>query len=183
MLPRKCYSTAHGSLCKELVNRKSHSSSCVKINKVTLYDLLYRALEGGPLDSALQPHEKIKDGMKVIKAIYTQHGGTQKWEKAHESQTVCLTIPWSSSKYVMSLTDQILKCSSVVMDISRYCKHTGRTSPTERELVILLIESITFNDQPLTAHIVMVTSDPTGLGMRFEDTATFLMLADPTGSV
>ena len=27
----------------------------------------------------------------------------------------------------------------------------------------------------------MVTSDPTGLGMRFKDTATNLMLADPSG--
>ena len=76
LLPGKYYSEAHGSLCEELVNRKSHSSPCVEIDKVALYDLLYPALEGGPLESALQPHEKTKDGMKMIKAMYTQHGGT-----------------------------------------------------------------------------------------------------------
>ena len=82
----------------------------------------------------------------------------------------------------MSLTDHIAKFRSVVIDITKCCKHTGRTPPTERELVLLLIGSITSTDPNLTAHIAMVTSDPTGLGMRFEDTATNLMLADPSGS-
>ena len=68
------------------------------------------------------------------------------------------------------------------MDITRCCKHIGRTPPTERELVLLLIGSITFTDPTLTVHIAMVTSDPTGLGMRLEDTATNLMLANPSGN-
>ena len=78
LLPGKCYSVSHGSFCEELVFHKLHLSLCVETNKVALYDLLYSALEVGPLESALQPHEKTKDGMKVIKAMYTQHGGTQK---------------------------------------------------------------------------------------------------------
>ena len=139
LLTGKCYSETHGSLCEELVNRKSHSSPCVEIDKVALYDLLYPALEGGPLESALQPHEKTKDGIKVIKAMYTQHGGTQKWEKAHETQTVSLSNPWASGRNTCSLMDHIAKFQRIVMDIARCCKHTGRTPPTEQEQVLLLL--------------------------------------------
>ena len=175
----KCYSDLHGSLCEELVNRKSHSCACVEIDKVALYHLLCPALQDGPLESALQPYEKSKDGILAIKSMYAQHGGKPKWEKAHSSQVALLTLPWTSAKNTCSLTNHIAKFRSIVMDITRCCKHIGRTPPTERELVLLLIGSITSTDPTLTAHIAMVTSDPTGLGMRFEDTATNLMLANP----
>ena len=68
------------------------------------------------------------------------------------------------------------------MDITRCCKHIGHTPPTKRELVLLLVGSVISTDPTLTAHIAMVTSNPTGLGMCFEDTTTNLMLADPSGS-
>ena len=55
LLPGKCYTEAHGSLVEELVNRKSHSTTCVEIDKVALYHLLFPVLEHGPLESALQP--------------------------------------------------------------------------------------------------------------------------------
>ena len=85
LLPGKCYSEAHAFLCEELVNQKSHSSACVEIDKVALYHLLFLALEHGPLESALQPFEKSKDGILAIKSMYAQHGGTPKWEKAHSA--------------------------------------------------------------------------------------------------
>ena len=161
LLTGKYYSEIHRSLCEELVNRKSHSSPCVENDKVSLYDLLYPALEGGPLELTLQPHKKSKDDIKVIKAMYTQHDGTQKWEKAHESQTACLTLPWASIRHVIFLTDHIAKFRSVVMDITRCCKHTRRTPSTERGLVLLLVGSIISTDPTLTTHIAMVTSNPT----------------------
>ena len=49
----------------EIAARKSHSSACVEVDKVALYDILVSALKGGPLESALQPHEKTKDGQAV----------------------------------------------------------------------------------------------------------------------
>ena len=76
LFPGKCYFITYSSLSAELVARKFHLSPCVEIDKVTLYDYLYPALEGGPLESACQPHEKTKDGMKVIKEMYAQYGGT-----------------------------------------------------------------------------------------------------------
>ena len=69
------------------------------------------------------------------------------------------------------------------MDVIRCYRHTGRTPPTKQEQVLLLLGSITSNDSNLTAHIAMITSDQTGKGTCFEDTATTLMLADPTGVV
>ena len=108
LLPGKCYLFAHGSLSAELVARKSHLSPCVEIDKVTLYNYIYPALEGGLLESACQPHEKTKDGMKVIKTIYTQHGGHQKWEKAHDLQIACLSTPWTSGRNATILSRIIL---------------------------------------------------------------------------
>ena len=93
LLPGKCYSEFHGSLCEEFVFRKSHLSLCVEIDKVALYGLLYPVLKSGPLELALLPHEKTKDDMRVIKEMYTPHSRTQKWEKAHATQTACLSNP------------------------------------------------------------------------------------------
>ena len=107
--------------------------------------------------------------------MYTPHSRTQKWEKAHATQTACLSNPWLFGRNTCSLTDHITKFRSVVMDITRCCKHTRRTPPTEQEQVLLLLGSILSTDPTLTAHIAMVTSNPNGLGMRFEDTATTLM--------
>ena len=106
------------------------------------------------MESALQPKEKSKDGTKVIKVMYTQHA--------------CLTLPWASSRHVMSLTDQIAKFPSVVIDITiGCCKHTGSTPPTEHEFVLLIVDSTTFTDPTLTTNIVMVTSDLTRLWGAF----------------
>mmetsp|Transcript_9637 Transcript_9637/g.10702 ORF Transcript_9637/g.10702 Transcript_9637/m.10702 type:complete len:186 (-) Transcript_9637:346-903(-) len=121
--------------------------------------------------------------MKVIKVMNTQHGEKQKWENGHETMTVCLSNPWASGRNTCSLTDHMAKLRSIVMNVTRCCKHTGRTPPTEQEQILLLLGSITSTDPTLKAHITMVNSDPTGFGMRFEDTATNLMLADPTGVV
>ena len=93
LLPRNCYSNAHKSLVEEIVARKSLQSACVEIDKVALYDLLVAALESGPLEITLQPHEKTKDGQAVIKSVYVQHGGPQKWKKTHETMTAKLSIP------------------------------------------------------------------------------------------
>ena len=66
-----------------------------------------------------------------------------------------------------------------VVDIIRCCKHTGRSAPTEREQVLMLIDLIITTDNLLIAHISMVNGDPTGLGDSFEKTATHLILASP----
>ena len=63
----------------ELIARKSQLDTCAETDKVTLYGLLAPALENGPLESALQPHEDTKDGQAVIQEIKTQHGGRSKW--------------------------------------------------------------------------------------------------------
>ena len=68
----------HKSLIEELVARKSHASPCVEADKVHLYNLLVQALQDGPLESALQAHEDLKDGMEVIKTIMVQLGGKHK---------------------------------------------------------------------------------------------------------
>ena len=62
LFPDRCYSITHSSMVGELIARKSQRDTCAKTDKVTLYGLLVPALELGPLESVLQPHEETKDG-------------------------------------------------------------------------------------------------------------------------
>ena len=62
----------------ELIARKSQRDTCAETDKVTLYGYLVPALENGPLESALQPHEETKDGQAVVRTILLQYGGRNK---------------------------------------------------------------------------------------------------------
>ena len=61
-------------LVAEIIAPKSHSSPCVETDKVTLFEFIEKALQCGPLELSLQPHEDTKDDQAVIKSMYIQHG-------------------------------------------------------------------------------------------------------------
>ena len=94
-------------MIEELVERKSKRDNCAETDKVTLYGYLKTALESGPLESALQPHEDIKDGQAVIQEMYMQHGGRTKWENAHDAVMSNLKTEWNSAQANKTLTNYI----------------------------------------------------------------------------
>ena len=170
----------HKSLAEEIIAWKSHNGTCVETHKVTLFGLLVKALEDGPLESALQPHEKTKDSQAIVKEMFIQHGGRVKRERAYTSVTTQLdSTKWNSANSNRTLTNHIAKFRVTIVDIKRCCKHTSRTAPTVREQVLKLIDLIVTADSLLIAKISMVNCDPNGLGSSFEKTAAHLMLADP----
>ena len=91
-IPNKFYSASFKSLLKELVAWKSHLSSCVKADKILLYDHLNKALLGGPLELVLHAHKDTKDGQAIISTILLQHGGKGKWERARKK------LNWSAEE-------------------------------------------------------------------------------------
>ena len=163
----------------ELIERKSQLDTCAESDKVALYGYLVPALEGGPLESALQPHEETKDGQAVVQTILMKYGGRNKWELAHDQVVKDVKIPWSSANGVKTLTLHIGALRQRVVDLKKCCKHTGRAPPTVREQVLWMIDSIETTDPLLIAHIAQINGDPTGMGIDFEAAATHLMLADP----
>ena len=136
-------------------------------------------MTGGPLESALQPHEDTKDGQAVIKSMCLQHGGCTKWVNAHNSRMTQLNTKWNSANGTRNLTNCIAAFRVAMVDVIRCCKRTGRFAPTQREQVLLLIGLITTTNLLLTAHISMINGDSNRLGNSFEGRATHLMLADP----
>ena len=179
LLPDRCYSRAHPSMVAELIARKSQLDTCAETDKVTLYGLLAPALENGPLESALQPHEDTKDGQAVIQEIKMQYGGRSKWERAHDLSMSNMKTTWNSANSNKTLTLHIAFFRQTWVDLKNCCKHTGRSAPTARERVLWLVESIVTVDPLLIAHIAAINGDPNGKGMDFELAATHLMLADP----
>ena len=85
---------------------------------------------------------------------------------------------WKSTGNI-TLTEHIATFQGIVAMIVHACKHTYHTSPTEREQVLLIINSIDTTDSLLQAYILSINGDPSSRGSTFEDTATHLMLADP----
>ena len=86
--------------------------------------------------------------------------------------------PWKSTS-TTTLTDRISSFRGHNAMLSRCCCHTARTPPSEREKVLLIMNSIQSTDPLLNAHIATISRDPSGFGADFEKTATHLMLADP----
>ena len=76
------------------------------------------------------------------------------------------------------LTNHIAAFCAAMVDVIRWCKRTGRSTPTEREQVLLLVGSIITTNPLLMVHISMINGDPNGLGNIFEGTSTHLMLAN-----
>ena len=85
---------------------------------------------------------------------------------------------WKSTGNI-TLAEHIASFRGVVAKIVCACKYTDNTSSTEREQVLLIINSINTTDSLLQAHVYSINEDPTGRGSSFENTATHLMLADP----
>ena len=100
-----------------------------------------------------------------------------KWEKAHEKLTGQLKKKWKSTGNI-TLTEHIASFRGVLARIFRACKHTDHTTPTEREQVLLILNSIETTVSFLQVHVSGINGDPSGRGASFEDTATHLMLAD-----
>ena len=112
-----------------------------------------------------------------MNTILLQHGGKGKWEKAHEKLTGQLKKKWKSTSNI-TLTEHIAAFRGIVAKIVRVCNHTDHTSPTEGEKVLLILNSIETTDSLLQAHVSSINGDPSVRGSNFEDTATYLMLAD-----
>ena len=119
-------------MIEECVKRKSQLDTCAETDKVTLYGYLEAALTGGPLESALQPHESTKDGQAVIKEMYLQHGGRTKWENAHDATMIQLKTMWKRSNSTKTLTNHIAAFCVNMVDIKRCFKRTDRSTPTVR---------------------------------------------------
>ena len=158
--------------------RKSHQGRYFEADKALLYDHLDKALTGGPLESALQPHETTKDGQAVMKSIEEQHGVQAKWEALYDELDAALNTKWKCSGNI-TLTKHISNYRENVTKLVKCCKNTTHSPPTEREKVLRLKSLIETVSHLLQAHIAKVNSDPNGLGNNFEDCATHLMIADP----
>ena len=107
-----------------------------------------------------------------------QHGGRTKWENTHDSTMIQLKTMWNSSNGTKTLSNHIAAFCVNIVDIKRYCKRTGRSTPTVREQVLWLVGSIITTNPLLKAHIAGINGDPIGLRNNFEAAATHLMLAD-----
>ena len=110
-------------------------------------------MENGPLESALQFHEDTKDGQVVIREILLQHGGRAKWERAHDSVMSNMKTNWNSASGSKTLTLHIAAYRIHLVDLKRYCKHTGRSSPTVRKQVLWMVCSTITTNPLLIAHI------------------------------
>ena len=139
----------------KLVARKSYNSSCVEADRVTLYDYLDKSLSHGPYESTLQAFEDSKDGQAVMETILLQHGGIAKWEKAHNQGTAAMKKPWKSTSSI-TLTDHISSFRGCNAMLRRCCQHAARTTPSEREMVLLMMNLIQSTDPLLNAHIAKI---------------------------
>ena len=90
-----------------------------------------------------------------------------------------LKTMWNSSNDTKTLTNHIAAFRVNMVDIKRYYKRTGQSTPTVREQVLWLVGLIITTNPLLTAHITGINGNPIGLKNNFEAASRHLMLADP----
>ena len=81
----KCYSKEYGSLKQELIHRSTHDHPNTNDDNNLLYRLLDAATKGTQFHSTLDKFSEDEDGQSAYDALYDQHGGNAKWEKAYET--------------------------------------------------------------------------------------------------
>ena len=114
----------------------------------------------------------------MIREILLQHGGRSKWERAHDLVMINMKTEWNNANGSKTLTLHIAAYQIHLVDLTRCCKHTGRSPPTVREQVLWMVCSIITTNPLLIAHMAQINGNPISLVMNFEAAATHLMLAD-----
>ena len=175
----KCYSKEHGSLKQELIHRSTHDHPNTNDDNAMLYRLLDTATKGTQYHSTLSKFSDDEDGQSAYDALYDQHGGNAKWEKAYETMESSIkSRKWKSTGHI-TMNDHCAFHRDMHSRMEKAATHIQVTVPNERQRVLMLLSSIDSQHTDISAHVSTIKGDPNGMGANFELTAEHLLRADP----
>ena len=175
----KCYSKEHGSLKQELIHRSTQDHPNTNDDNNLLYRLLDAATKGTQYHSTLDKFSEDEDGQSAYDALYDQHGGNAKWEKAYETMESSIkSRKWKSTGHV-TMNEHCAFHRDMHSRMEKAATHIQVTVPNNRQRVLMLLSSIDSQHTDISAHVSTIKGDPNGMGADFELTAEHLLRADP----
>ena len=153
------YSSEHGSIEMDLVERASHSSGLFRDDNATVYYKIEEATRGTPFAASIQTFQRQKDGRGAFIALSKQYAGPDKWEAQLKKMTNLLhTRKWKGQgNYTLERFCQHHRNAFVSMQAC--AEHVAFQLPNEHSRVGYLIDGIENNDPPLQAALANVEED------------------------
>ena len=179
--PDQPYSTEHGSVANELVNRLSHTHPLYRIDNATGYSQLVTATLGTQYASTIAPFKRIKDGHGALRALRVQFAGPAHWDKeVRVMNDFLVNAKWTGTT-AFTLHGFLAKHRASYNTLQRCAEHVAVELPNERTRVGYLLVNIDTQDKDVTTALSHIRLDDGANGMRedFERSVAFLLPTDP----
>ena len=153
------YSTEHGSIEMDLVERAQHTHGLYRDDNAAVYYKIEEATRGTQYADSIKTFQKKKDGRGAFMALSKQYAGPDKWESQLKRMTSLLhTRKWKGQgNYTLERFCQHHRNAYVSMQAC--AEHVAFQLPNEHSRVGYLLDGIENNDPPLQAALANVEED------------------------
>ena len=145
------YSTLHGSIQGDLINRASHTHGLFAKDNAEVYFKLEEATRGTAYADSIKPFQRTKNGRAGFLAITSQFAGTDKWESEVRRATAVLTQRKWKSNQNSPLEKFIAAHRNAYVSLQVCAEHVEYQLPTGHSRVGYVLDAIESDDAPLQA--------------------------------
>ena len=181
LLADQPFSTEHGLVSEEMVNRMSHAHPLYRPDNATGYAQLVTATLGTQYASTIAPFKRTKDGRAALFALKAQFAGAAHWDREVKTMTDFITNSRWTGTTAFTLHAFLAKHRASYNTLQRCAEHVQIELPNERSRVGYLLDNIDCSDKDVTTALSHIRLDdtPTGMRMDFERSVAFLLPTDP----
>lgn len=179
--PNQPYTTEHGSVMDDLVNRASHANGLFPADSAEVYYKLEEATRGTPYADSIKPFQHRKQGREAFLALIAQYAGNDKWEaEIRKATTLLHQRKWKSSQN-FSLEKFVSLHRNAFVSMEASAQHVEYQLPNEHSRVGYVLDAIESEDAGLRAAMANIESDtgPNGKRGDFEAAVAYLLPKDP----
>ena len=179
------YSTEHGSVMEEMVQRYFHGHILFDTDSSAIYDLLDAATRGTKYHATIAPYKRgaRKDGRVAYIAMNAQFCGPALWDKIfRDNMNTLMSRTWNGNsgidieKYLAMHRHAWIQCQ-------RCADHIQCVIPDERSRVGNLLENISGDNPKIMAAMAAIClyNTPNEMGNEFDKAVAYLLpIADST---
>ena len=175
------YSTEHGSVSDDLINRGSHTHGLFAKDNSDVYFKLEEATRGTSYADSIKPFQRQKDGRAAHLALVGQFAGNDKWEAIIKKMSTLLMLKkWKSSQN-SPLDKFVASHRNAYVQLQACAEHVEYQLPNAHSRVGYILEAIESDDAQLQAAMANVIDDtgPGGKRGDFEAAVAYILPKDP----
>ena len=175
------YSTEHGSILGDLINRASHTHGLFPKDNAEVYFKLEEATRSTPYADSIKSFQRGKNGRGAFLAMVAQYAGKDKWEAEIKKATAVLhTRKWKASQN-FTLEKFVGLHRNAFVTLTVCAEHVEYQLPNAYSRVGFVLDAIESDDAGLQAAMANIMDDTGINGKRgdFEAAVAYLLPKDP----